>query len=61
MIEFGLSLERNPDFTAAVQVAYGRAAWRVRQAGETGARTVFEVAPYLLSAEPLDDLVAKKL
>lgn len=61
VIEFGLELERNPDFTATVQVAYGRAAWRMRQAGETGARTVFEVAPYLLSAEPLDDLVAKKL
>ena len=54
-------MERNPDFTAAVQVAYGRAAYRLKQAGETGARTVFEIAPYLLSAEPLDDLVAQKL
>ena len=61
VIEFGLDLERNPDFTAAVQVAYGRAAYRLKQAGETGARTVFEIAPYLLSAEPLDDLVAQKL
>ena len=61
VIEFGLELERNPDFTAAVQVAYGRAAYRLKQAGETGARTVFEIAPYLLSAEPLDDLVAQKL
>lgn len=60
-IEFSLDLERNPDFTAAVQVAYGRAAHRLREAGEVGARTVFEVAPYLLSAEPLDELVAKKL
>lgn len=61
VIEFGLELERNPDFTAAVQVAYGRAAWRLRQAGETGARTVYEIAPYLLSSESLDDLVKNKL
>lgn len=57
VIEFGLQLERNPDFTAAMQVAYGRAAYRMREAGEVGARTVLEVAPYLLSSEPLDDLI----
>ena len=57
VIDFTLELERNPDFTAAVQVAYGRAAYRLRQAGESGARTVLEVAPYLLSPTPLDELV----
>ena len=57
VIEFGLELERNPDFTAAVQVAYGRAAHRLREAGERGARTVLEIAPYLLSATPLDELI----
>lgn len=61
VIEFKLELERNPDFTAAVQVAYGRAAHRMRQNGEVGARTVFEVAPHLLSAESLDDLVKSSL
>jgi diaminopimelate dehydrogenase len=30
-------------------VAYARAAWRMKAAGETGARTVFDVAPGLLS------------
>ena len=57
VIEFGLQLERNPDFTAAMQVAYGRAAYRMKEAGEVGARTVLEVAPYLLSLESLDDLI----
>lgn len=61
VIEFGLELERNPDFTAAVQVAYGRAAHRLQEAGERGARTVLEVAPYLLSATPLDELIANDL
>ncbi len=61
VVEFQLELERNPDFTAAVQVAYGRAAHRLRQAGEVGARTVFEVPPYLLAQEGLDQLVESNL
>lgn len=58
-IEYQLTLGRNPDFTAAAQVAYGRAAVRLARAGEVGARTVLEVAPYLLSPTPLDELVSK--
>lgn len=61
VVEFGLQLERNPDFTAAAQVAYGRAAHRLRAAGEVGARTVLEVPPHLLSATDLDELIAAKL
>ena len=57
-VTFALELERNPDFTAAVQVAYGRAAARLAADGVTGARTVLEIAPYLLSPTPLDELVA---
>lgn len=57
VMEFRLALERNPDFTAAAQVAYGRAAHRLRTAGEVGARTVFEVPPHLLSIEPLESLI----
>ncbi|SDZ73679.1 diaminopimelate dehydrogenase [Bowdeniella nasicola] len=56
-VEFSLELGRNPDFTAACQVAYGRAAARLAAAGETGARTVLEIPPYLLSPTGLDDLV----
>lgn len=59
VIEFSLDLERNPDFTAAVQVAYGRAAYRMRQAGEIGARTTLEVAPALLSPLSVEELVEK--
>ena len=58
-VEFTLALERNPDFTAAAQIAYGRAAVRLAAAGRTGAVTVLEVAPYLLSPAPLDDLIAR--
>ncbi|OKL54422.1 diaminopimelate dehydrogenase [Bowdeniella nasicola] len=56
-IEFQLELERNPDFTAACQVAYGRAAARLAAEGKTGALTVLEIPPYLLSPLGIDELV----
>lgn len=60
-VEFVLDLESNPDFTAAVLVAYGRAAARLKADGRTGAFTVFEVPPYLLSTKSLDELIAQDL
>jgi len=50
-MEFSLKLGSNPAFTSSVLVAYARAAWRMKSAGETGARTVFDVAPGLLSLQ----------
>lgn len=58
-IEFSLSLDSNPDFTAAVQVAYGRAAHRLKEAGLSGAFSVLEVPPYLLAPESLEELLAR--
>ena len=60
-IEYSLDLEANPDFTAAVQVAYGRAAARLAAEGRTGAVTVLEVPPYLLSSTSLDELVERDI
>lgn len=60
-IEYSLDLEANPDFTAAVQVAYGRAAARLAAEGRTGAVTVLEVPPYLISPTPLDELVKRDI
>ena len=48
-MEFSLKLGSNPEFTASVLVAYARAAYKMNLAGETGAKTVFDVAPGLLS------------
>lgn len=48
-IEFSLKLGSNPEFTASVIVAYTRAVYKMSLAGETGAKTVFDVAPGLLS------------
>lgn len=50
-IEFSLKLDSNPEFTASVLLAYARAAHKLRKKGETGARTIFDIPPVLLSAE----------
>jgi diaminopimelate dehydrogenase len=60
-IEYRLTLESNPEFTASVLVAYARAAYRMFKAGERGARTVLDVAPGLLSPKSAADLRAELL
>ncbi len=55
-MEFGLDLGHNPAFTASVMVAYARAAHRMHLAGDVGAKTVFDVAPGLLSPRSPGDL-----
>lgn len=57
LIEYTLKLDRNPDFTAGVMVAYGRAAHRLAQEGVTGAKTVLEIAPFLIHPLGLDELI----
>ncbi|MFO7636626.1 MAG: diaminopimelate dehydrogenase [Clostridia bacterium] len=52
IIEYSLKLDSNPEFTASVMVAYARAAYRMSKEGIYGCKTVFDVAPGLLS--PLD-------
>ena len=49
VLEFSLKLGSNPEFTASVLVAYARAAYKMNLAGDTGAKTVLDVAPSLLS------------
>ena len=49
VLEFSLKLGSNPEFTSSVLVAYARAAYKMNLAGETGAKTVLDVAPNLLS------------
>ena len=56
LIEFSLKLDSNPEFTASVLVAYARAAYRLAQRGESGAFSVFDIAPALLSPKSADEL-----
>lgn len=58
IIEYSLKLDSNPEFTASVLVCYARAAYRLSKAGECGARTVFDIAPGLLSVKTAEELRA---
>jgi diaminopimelate dehydrogenase len=55
-VEYSLKLDSNPEFTASVLVAYARAASRLNQAGAIGAKTVFDIAPGLLSPKSAAEL-----
>jgi diaminopimelate dehydrogenase len=48
-IEYRLTLDSNPEFTASVLVACARAVYRRASKGESGCITVFDVAPAELS------------
>lgn len=56
VLEFSLNLGSNPEFTASVLVAYARAAYKMNLAGDTGAKTVLDVAPSLLSPKTPEQL-----
>src|SRR5690606_2659269 len=61
VIEYSLKLGSNPEFTSSVLVAYARAVFRMAQDGQHGAKTVFDVAPGLLSAKSPEQLRAEQL
>ncbi|MEK3714847.1 diaminopimelate dehydrogenase [Paenibacillus sp. FSL R7-0333] len=54
--EFGLKLDSNPEFTASVLAAYARAAVRLKQEGQTGAKTVFDIPLGHLSPRSAEEL-----
>jgi len=49
VIEYSLKLDSNPEFTASVLICFARAAYRLEQKGDFGCKTVFDIAPALLS------------
>lgn len=61
LIEYRLKLDSNPEFTASVLVAYARAAYRLAQEGQSGCKTVFDIAPAYLSAKSAQELRASML
>lgn len=48
IIEYKLTLDSNPEFTAGVLAAYARAAFRLANEGAKGAKTVMDIAPAYL-------------
>lgn len=60
-IEYKLTLDSNPQFTASVLVAYARAAMKMKARGITGCQTVFDAAPADLSPMSKADMLAHML
>ncbi len=60
-IEYSLKLESNPEFTGSVITAYARAAYKLLQKGETGCKTVFDIAPADLVAMTGEEIRAHML
>ncbi|MCQ2466103.1 MAG: diaminopimelate dehydrogenase [Clostridia bacterium] len=61
VIEYSLKLDSNPEFTASVLLAYSRAIYRLADKKDFGCKTVFDIAPALLSPLSGDELRAHLL
>ena len=61
VIEFKLTLDSNPEFTSSVLVAYARAAYRLALEGNSGCKSIFDIAPGYIHPASADYLRAKLL
>ena len=60
-IEYKLTLDSNPQFTASVLVACARAAMKMKNRGITGCQTIFDMAPADLSPMSREGMLAHML
>ena len=61
VIEYSLKLDSNPEFTTSVLIAYARAAYRMKNEGVTGCKTVLDIAPAYLLPQSGEELRAHLL
>ncbi|MBR3791299.1 MAG: diaminopimelate dehydrogenase [Clostridia bacterium] len=61
IIEYSLKLDSNPEFTASVIAAYARAAYRLNKEGETGCKTVFDIAPRYIINKSYEEILGNLL
>lgn len=57
VMEFSLNLDSNPEFTASVLIAYGRAAYKMWQNGERGAKNFSDVPLKYLSTMNDEEII----
>lgn len=57
VVEYSVKLASNPEFTGSILVAYARAAYCMNAKGDSGAKTVFDVAPRLISSKTDEELL----
>lgn len=60
-IEYKLTLDSNPQFTASVLVACARAAMKMKNRGVTGCQTIFDIAPADLSPLSREEMLSHML
>ena len=60
-IEYRLTLDSNPEFTAGVLTALARAVVRLNAKGDTGCKTIFDLPPAMLSPLTGEELRAQML
>jgi len=56
VIEYSLKLDSNPEFTSSVIVACARAAFRMKNEGMSGCKTLFDIPPAYLSSMSGEEL-----
>ncbi len=56
VIEYSLKLDSNPEFTANVLVACARAIYKMHERGDSGCKTIFDLAPSDLSSKSGEEL-----
>ena len=57
IVEYSLKLDSNPEFTGSVLVSYARAVYKLSLKKDYGAKTVFDIAPSLLSYKTIDEML----
>ena len=61
VIEYSLKLDSNPEFTSSVLVAYARACHRLNKEGQSGCKTIFDIAPAYLINKTNEELISTML
>ncbi len=61
IIEYSLKLESNPEFTSSILLSYARAVYRLASKKDYGCKTVFDIAPALLTRYSREDLLKHML
>ena len=61
VIEYGLKLDSNAEFTASVLVACARAVYRLHSDGVVGCKTILDIPPVYLCAQSRESLIEKLL
>ena len=61
IIEYSLKLESNPEFTSSILLSYARAVYRLSEKKDYGCKTVFDIAPALLTKYSQEDLLKHML